>query len=545
MTHTESGFFGRKKQTEKDIPATPPMGWNSWNSFNLGINEKSIKRIADFMVSSGMRDAGYVYLNLDDGWQVSRDKKGVIQPDKKEFPSGMKALGDYIHSRGLKYGIYTCAGTQTCGKRPGSKGYEKLDIDTYASWGVDYVKVDWCFTEGLDSKTQYKIFRDAIDACGRPMVLSICNWGVDRPWLWGRGIGGLWRTTGDFVSAWDCRLDWGGLGMLQVLDKQIGIEQYNGPGGWNDPDMLQVGNSGLTLEESRAHFSLWCILSAPLLAGNNLLAMEPEFKDILMNREAIEVDQDPMGKQGTRIKDHGNGREVWAKPMADGSWAICLFNRGPKSATVAVEWKDLGFGGEKMKVRDLWAHRDLGVFDVGYGTGLPSHGAALVRVKDATPEPIKVSDIWRINAGGNEYKDSTGNLWSADIGFEGGQATSTARIIKAKSDAQLYVTERWEGDFAYNLPVLPGKYTVTLKFAEVYLAEPGQRIFDIFINGVKVKENFEILKEADGFAKAVDLTFNDIEPKDGTVQVRFVSSVQKAKVCAVEVVRQGQEHKSA
>ena len=252
------------------LAQTPPMGWCSWNAFGIGINEAILKKTADLMVSSGLRDAGYVYLNLDDGWQVSRDARGVIQPDPVQFPSGMKALGDYIHARGLKFGIYTCAGTQTCGNRPGSKGHEKQDMATYASWGVDYVKVDWCNTAGLDSKTQYALFRDGILESGRPMVLSLCNWGVDQPWAWGKQMGQLWRTAGDLLPCWDCKADWGGLGLVLDLDKQAGLEAYAGPGGWNDPDLLQVGNHGLSLDESRAHFSLWCVLAAPLIASNNL-----------------------------------------------------------------------------------------------------------------------------------------------------------------------------------------------------------------------------------------------------------------------------------
>lgn len=523
---------------KKFVLLTPPMGWNSWNAFNMGINEKLIHKIADFMVRSGMRDAGYIYLNLDDGWQVSRDKNGVIQPDPKEFPTGMKALGDYIHSKGLKYGIYTCAGTQTCGKRPGSKGYEKLDIDTYASWGVDYVKVDWCFTEGLKSEIQYAIFRDAIAECGKPMVLSICNWGWDQPWLWGKKMGQLWRTTGDLINNWDCKLDWGGLGLLQVLDKQIGLEPYHGISGWNDPDMLQVGNSGLTLEESRSHFSLWCVLAAPLLVGNNILTMKPEIKEILLNKEAIEVDQDTLGKQGTCIKDYKDGRQVWAKLLADGSIAVCLFNRSSKSAEVKVCWKDLGFHVKQIKIRDLWAHRDLGIFEKSYATSLPSHGVALLRLKDATQAPLVASDTWRIHAGGDKFKDNNGNIWSEDLGYDGGMTGETIMEITAKGDVGLYNTERWAADFCYTIPVLPGRYNIILKFVEIYLKEEGQRVFDIIINGDKVKENFDILKEAGSFAKGIDMTFKNIEPKDGKIQIRFVSRVQNAKICALEIIRQ-------
>jgi alpha-galactosidase len=371
------------------LAPTPPMGWNSWNAFEIGINEKIIRKTADLMVSSGLRDAGYVYLNLDDGWQAGRDNQGVIRPDSAKFPSGMKALGEYIHSKGLKFGLYTCAGSKTCGKKPGSEGHEKQDMTTYASWGVDYVKIDWCFTEGLNPKTQYALFQAGIRESGRPMVLSLCDWGVDKPWLWGKGIGQLWRTTGDLVPCWECKKDWGGMGVVLDLDKQIGLESYAGPGGWNDPDMLQVGNSGLSLEESRAHFSLWCILAAPLIAGNNLAKMNRGVKEILLNSEAIAVDQDPLGKQGTRIKAGAEGGEVWAKPLSGVAWAVCLFNRGLKSGTVEVRWQDLGLKADQMKVRDLWAHRDLGVFDGGYAVSLPSHGVALLKLQKYNPPTIR------------------------------------------------------------------------------------------------------------------------------------------------------------
>ncbi len=521
------------------LAPTPPMGWSSWNAFSMGINETIIRKTADLMVSLGLRDAGYLYLNLDDGWQISRDDQGVIQPDPALFPSGMRALGDYLHAKGLKFGLYTCAGTQTCGKRPGSKGHEKQDMATYASWGVDYVKVDWCNTEGLDSKTQYALFRDGIKESGRPMLLSLCNWGVDKPWLWGRQMGQLWRTAGDLVPCWDCKKDWGGAGVVPTLDKQLGLESYSGPGGWNDPDMLQVGNSGLSLEESRAHFSLWCILAAPLIAGNNLAAMKPGVREILLNQEAIAVDQDPDGKQGTRVKIGGKGGEVWAKPLRDGAWAVCLFNRGLKSADVNVLWGDLGLKEDQMKVRDLWAHRDLGVFDEGYSVSVPSHGVALLKVTINKPVPQPVSDTWRIRAGGGDFTDHAGQAWAEDKAFEGGDTVVTGLSIAAKEDPELYQTERWGPDFRYAFPVPPGRYKVNLKFAETYVKKEGKRLFDVLINGKKVLDHFDILKEAGAFDKAVDKSFPDIQPgADGMIHLRFVSSVQNAKVCAIEVVRE-------
>ncbi len=521
------------------LAPVPPMGWNSWNAFGMDINETVIRKTADLMVSSGLRDAGYVYLNLDDGWQASRDAQGVIQPDPALFPSGMKALGDYLHAKGLKFGIYTCAGTQTCGNRPGSKGHEKQDMATYASWGVDYVKVDWCNTQGLNSKTQYALFREGIKESGRPMVLSLCNWGVDKPWLWGRGTGQLWRTTSDLVSCWDCVKDWGGAGILPTLDKQVGLESYSGPGGWNDPDMLQVGNSGLSLEESRAHFSLWCILAAPLIAGNNLGAMKPGVREILLNQEVVAVDQDPDGKPGTRVKDGGKGGEIWAKPLKDGAWAVCLLNRGLKSADVGMLWKGLGLKDDQMKVRDLWAHRDLGVFDGGYSVSLPSHGVALLKVSSNQPVPLPVLDTWRIRAGGEDFTDHAGHAWSEDKAFDVGDTAQTGLTIAAKEDPELYETERWGPDFSYAFPVPPGKYKVNLKFAETYVKEPGQRVFDVVINGKKVLDHFDILKEAGGFGKGIEKNFAEVEPdRGGLIKIRFVSEVQNAKVCAIEAIRQ-------
>ncbi|HJT24794.1 MAG TPA: glycoside hydrolase family 27 protein [bacterium] len=367
------------------LAKTPPMGWNSWNAFSMNIDEKSIKTMADLMVSSGLKDAGYIYLNLDDGWAAGRDFGGTIQPDRDKFPSGMKALGDYIHSKGLKFGIYTCAGNMTCGKLTGSRGFEKQDMKMYAAWGVDYVKIDWCNTEGLDSKTQYALFRDGIRESGRPMILSICNWGVDKPWEWGKQMGQLWRTAGDLLPCWDCKTDWGGGGLVIDLDKQIGLEPYAGPGGWNDPDMLQVGNGSLTPDECRVQFSLWAVLAAPLIAGNDLRKMTPEVKEILLNKEVIAVDQDPLGKQGTRVKQEGPEREVWARSLSGGEWAVCLLNRSSQKANIQVRWEDLGLKPAKTVVRDLWDHQDLGDFETGFGADVPSHGVVFIRIK---PESI-------------------------------------------------------------------------------------------------------------------------------------------------------------
>ena len=258
---------------DNGLARTPPMGWNSWNKFACNVSEKLIKEMADAMVTSGMRDAGYIYLVIDDCWQIDRDAQGNILPDPQRFPSGMKALADYIHSKGLKFGLYSDAGTLTCQKRPGSRGYEFQDARQYAAWDVDYLKYDWCSTSTQNAQASYSIMRDALLKAGRPIVFSICEWGTAKPWLWARDVGNLWRTTGDIQDCWDCKRDWGGMGVVHILDLQDGLQSYAGPGHWNDPDMLEVGNGGMTTTEYRAHFSLWCLLASPLMAGNDLRSM--------------------------------------------------------------------------------------------------------------------------------------------------------------------------------------------------------------------------------------------------------------------------------
>jgi alpha-galactosidase len=365
---------------DNGLALTPPMGWNSWNKFGCKIDEKSVREAADAMAASGMRDAGYQFIVIDDCWQVDRDSKGNIIVDGKAFPSGIKALADYVHSKGLKFGIYSDAGTKTCAGRPGSWGYEFQDARQYAEWGVDYLKYDWCSNGGQNSEAAYSLMRDALKACGRPIVFSICEWGNTKPWLWAKNIGNLWRTTGDIQDVWEGKKDWGGLGLVQIIDLQDGLETYSGPGHWNDPDMLEVGNGGMTATEYRAHFSFWCLLAAPLMAGNDLATMTPETRDILTNREVIAVDQDPLGKQGSKVRDDGD-TEVWARPLADGSRAVILFNRSSKEAPIAVNWTEIGYPKTLgAQVRDLWKHQDLGVFIGSYSAAVPGHGAVMVKI---------------------------------------------------------------------------------------------------------------------------------------------------------------------
>lgn len=371
-------FFPAHAAAQK-LAATPPMGWNSWNRFGCDVSEDLIKSIADAMVTTGMKDAGYEYIVIDDCWQVSRDGNGNIVADPKRFPSGIKALADYVHSQGLKFGIYSDAGTKTCAGRPGSRGHEYQDALQYAAWGVDYLKYDWCNTGTEDAQAAYATMSDALKSTGRPIVFSLCEWGSHKPWLWAKDVGNLWRTTGDITDCWDCKKEYS-MGWTRILDLQDGLESYSGPGHWNDPDMLEVGNGGMSATEYKSHFSFWCLLAAPLIAGNDVRNMSPEIKDILTNREALAVDQDPLGAEGRRVWKNGDS-EVWSKQMKDGSRTVILFNRGTTETEINVAWEDLGYPAHlSAAVRDLWEKKSLGKFTGNFSAKVAGHGVVMVSV---------------------------------------------------------------------------------------------------------------------------------------------------------------------
>jgi alpha-galactosidase len=344
------------------LAKTPPMGWNSWNKYGCNVSENLLMGMADAMVSSGMKDAGYEYVVIDDCWQVSRDENGEIVVDKERFPHGMKYLADYIHSKGLKFGIYSCAGTLTCQKRPGALGHEYQDARTYARWGVDYLKEDWCNTSSQDAISSYTNMRDALYAAGRPIVLSICEWGKNKPWEWAEKVGHLWRTTGDISDSWNS--------MINIFSLQKDLARYAGPGHWNDPDMLEVGNGRMTIEEYKTHFSLWCMLAAPLMAGNDLQNMSNEHKNILINKEIIALDQDSLGRQATCFRDNGD-YQIWVKQLKGNEKAVCLLNKSDEKKTILVDFallSQINTGRrsgstalklEDYRVRDLWDHKDL------------------------------------------------------------------------------------------------------------------------------------------------------------------------------------------
>jgi alpha-galactosidase len=367
------------------LARTPPMGWNSWNKFACNVNEQVVRDTADAMVASGMRDAGYEYVVVDDCWAGPRDANGFITADTQRFPSGIKALADYVHSRGLKFGIYSDAGRLTCGGRPGSQGHEFQDALTYARWGVDYLKYDWCSTGDRNAKEAYSVMAEALRQSGRAIVFSMCEWGTAKPWLWATNTGNLWRTTGDIwdsFSANDKAHDWAHP-MTEIVDANEPLWPFAGPGHWNDPDMLEVGNGGMTAVEYRSHFSLWAVMAAPLMAGNDIAHMDEATRSILLNREVIAIDQDSRGIQGRRVWKEGD-REVWVKPLSRG-WAVLLFNRGNVPISISADADQIGLPpiitGVPWKVRDLWAQKDLGRYKPGIiSARVEPHGVAMFRI---------------------------------------------------------------------------------------------------------------------------------------------------------------------
>jgi alpha-galactosidase len=358
-------------QKFEGLSLTPAMGWNSWNEFACDVNEDLIKSMADAIVESGMRDAGYIYVNIDDCWHGERDEDGFIHADPEKFPSGMKALADYIHSKGLKLGIYSDAGYTTCAGYPGSRGYEYQDALQYAKWGIDYLKYDWCDTEGLAAKGAYMTMRDALAKAGRPILFSLCEWGTYAPWEWAEDVGHSWRISGDIYPCFDCEYKheggWSSWGVTRIIDMRKGIRKYAGPDHFNDYDMMEVGN-GMTPGEDRSHFAMWSMLSSPLIAGNDIRSMSAETKAILTNEEVIAVNQDPLGVQAFKytILDSTG---VWVKPLQDGHLAVAFLNRSLNDFEINFTWTnhtftdpdfqyEFDFKETEYDIRDLYARKD-------------------------------------------------------------------------------------------------------------------------------------------------------------------------------------------
>ncbi len=359
------------------LAKTPQMGWNSWNRFRNQVSDKMVREIADAMVSTGMRDAGYIYVNIDDTWEgAHRDANGNITTNNK-FPD-MKALADYVHSKGLKLGIYSSPGPTTCAGYEGSYQHEVQDAKTFAAWGIDYLKYDWCGAREVYDTQQstmaaaYAKMGNALLKSGRKIFYSLCQYGMNDVDVWGARAGGnSWRTTGDIRDSWQSMSNIG-------FNLQTGREKYAGPGHWNDPDMLEIGNGGMNDDEYKVHMSLWCMLSAPLLAGNDIRDMKSDIAAILMNKEVIAIDQDKLGKQAVAIAKEGD-TQVWARQLAGGGHAVGLFNLGDKPAKVTAKWSDIGITGSHS-LRELWKHEDLGRMTEAYTAEVPSHGVVLIRI---------------------------------------------------------------------------------------------------------------------------------------------------------------------
>ncbi|UOB17214.1 glycoside hydrolase family 27 protein [Abyssalbus ytuae] len=355
------------------LAQTPPMGWNSWNTFATEINEQLVKDIADAFIKYGLKDVGYEYIILDDGWMAKeRDKSGNLIADPEKFPNGMKELADYIHGKGLKFGLYNCAGSQTCAGYPGSRGYEYQDAKLYASWGIDYLKYDWCNTEKLNAEGAYITMRNALFNTGKPIVFSICEWGDNQPWNWAKNVGHLWRVTGDIINCWDCEVGhgtWSSWGVWKIINMRKDIRKVSGPGHWNDFDMMEVGN-GMTDAEDRSHFAMWCMLASPLIMGNDLRKASEETIKTLSNKEVIAVNQDKLGIQGLRFTN-ANGFEIWVKPLDNDEWAMTFINMTDLPKELNFNWKNHEIGDNQnnkrlethkkvYKIRDLFNHKNLG-----------------------------------------------------------------------------------------------------------------------------------------------------------------------------------------
>ena len=354
----------------------PQMGWNSWNHFACDVHQTVIEQTVDALVARGLDKLGYRYVNVDDCWMESRDNNGVIQPDRDSFPD-FQGMIHYVHRKGLLFGLYSSAGTETCEGRPGSLGHEEADASSYAAWQVDYLKYDNCFNDGSEPKTRYSAMRDALNKTGRPIFYSMCEWGVDDPATWGSDVGNSWRTTQDIRDNWES--------MISRADQNNEWAQYAGPGGWNDPDMLEIGNGGMSSTEYETHMSLWCLMKAPLLIGCDVRTMDDDTLRILSNPEVIAINQDDLGVQGKKLSANGS-IEVWGGPLKGKKFVMLVLNRGDSSETVSVEWSkffDIDSGCEAL-VRDLWLREDLGVLGRSFSATVPRHGVKVYKIECAS-----------------------------------------------------------------------------------------------------------------------------------------------------------------
>lgn len=366
---------------------TPPMGWSTWYGVRCDFDAATLRQIADKIGETGLADAGYRFMNVDDCWASARDGNGQLQAFPARFPGGMKPVADHFHARGLKFGIYTSAGTTTCqrdlqanGERlpVGSRGHERQDARAFAIMGVDFVKVDWCgHYETQDARSSYESWRDAIAATKRPMLLSICEWGGSRPWTWGKGVGHQWRIAMDTLNCWACTTDWGGIGVVTTFDRLAEVTQHGGPGGWNDPDNLMVGNGVLTLDEERAQMSIYAVAAAPLIIAADLRRLRPASLAILKDRAVLAVNQDVLGKPGRRVRSE-NSDELWVRELSGGRVAVVLFNRADATRTLRLHWTELGLPLEaRLGGTELWGGGAVSPTAGGLSRTVPAHGVAM------------------------------------------------------------------------------------------------------------------------------------------------------------------------
>jgi alpha-galactosidase len=492
---------------DNGVGVRPPLGWNDWNTFGCSTSDGLIRGVADAMVSSGMAAAGYQYVNIDDCWEApTRDSAGNLQADPTKFPNGIKAVADYVHGRGLKLGIYSEAGTTTCAGFLGSLGHEAQDARTFAAWGVDYLKYDNCGDhQGLTNQQRYTTMRDALLASGRQIFYSLCEWGQDSVWTWGAGVGNSWRTTSDIQANFGS--------IMSILDQQVGLEQYAGPGGWNDPDMLEVGNGGLTDTESRAHFSLWALLNAPLIAGNDIRSMSATTQAILTNTDVLAVDQDWGGRQGHKIRDDGD-QEVWAKPMSSGSVAVVLLNRAASTSTISTTAAQVGLAATtSYGLKDLWS-KATSTSTGAISASVPAHGVAMYLVtgagqaspsasapRSASPSPVVSTSPSRPASPSPPALPSP----PASPSPPGGAGACTAAYT---------VIGSWPGGFQGQVTVVAGGQAVT-----------GWRVSWAFPDGQVISQVWNgSLSQSGSSVSVANLGYNGALPAGGSATFGFLAS---------------------
>lgn len=460
----------RAPALENELARTPPMGWNSWYPMGTKVDDKGIRATIDAVVANGLKQAGYIYVNIDDGWSrrdsrdaqgnpvSGRDEHGNLVPDPQRFPNGMRALADYAHSKGLKLGIYSNAGARTCSGYPGSQGREQQDANLFAAWGIDYVKHDWCNVSPTAKAPElYRLMGQHLAKTDRRMVFSICDWGSSNPWTWAGEVGNLWRTGGDLAPNW--------LNILSVLDQQVGLESYAGPGRWNDPDILHVGNGRLTLDQNRAQLSLWSILAAPLLIGTDVRKAEKDVLGVLTRREVIAVNQDPLGIQGAKVSDTGD-LEVWARPLKDRAQAVVLLNRTQAPAKIAVKWSELGWPSDlAARPRDLWTGQDMEEAHGGLSTEVPAYGAFMVRLTAPKLPTTNLPPVGRLVIGdgspvGTLY--DTGRIRLRVLPYDADGRVTKVEVLEGDKSIQSFAG----GPYHFQFQRPPGLYRLTARITD-------------------------------------------------------------------------------